>query len=334
MAISFMRALEGVTGVDILGRGQESPEDVERRVALHKRLAAGVDPWLRWRVLEREVLQAGQVVMLDGATGTEIERLAGPESMSALGWSCSANFTYPDVVKQVHYQYLAAGSDIIISNTYATNGNVMQGANMGRVSGSCTKAAVRIAQEARAEYLEDNPSVQRDPLIAGSLSCHPPKQEEGSCFDGGEWPDPMTEIENNQAHCKVLVEAGVDILFVEMLWETEHGERAVKAACDTNLPVVLCLACPIQENTSVMTAVRGQLACNQPLKLGGLGDVTLSAAIQRFTAGRANIVAICIHHTPLTLMPHAISAARSAWYEGASRPCAMTNVIKETKREA
>ena len=313
MALAFLRTMESLTGVDITGTAEERRQEQERRRQLSEELQAA-DPWDRWRALESEVLKGGGTVILDGATGTEIERVAGRESMNKHGWSCSANFTYPDVVKQVHYSYLVAGADIITSNTYATNGNVMQGAGMGRVASAATKAAVRLAVEAREEYLLAHPQCRRKPLVAGSMSCHPPKQEEGSCFDGGEWPDPMTEIENNAAHCKLLAAAGVDLIVVEMVWDCEHGERAVKAACETNLPVFLCLSCPIQENTSVMTAVRGQLACNQPLKIGGLGDVPLTEAVKRLTANRPNIVALCIHHTPLSLMPHAIAASRSVWY--------------------
>ncbi|KAJ9454618.1 Methionine synthase [Diplonema papillatum] len=308
MALSVMRLVEGVTGLNILGlKDDDSSSPLQEEDE-----GAGDDPWARWRVLEAEVLKPGGVVILDGATGSEIERLAGPDSMNELGWSCSANFTYPDVVTAVHESYLDSGADLIISNTYCTNGNVMQAAGLGSIAERSTRAAVKHAKKARRHWLGRNPGA-REPLIAGSLSCHPPKQAPGSAFDGGEWQSDEIEIENDNKHARLLAECGVDIIFCEMVWDTEHGERAVKAACDTGLPVAVCFSIPVPDHGNFMGAVKSQLAANAPLKLGGFGDTTLAEAAQRLTAGRPNIVALCIHHTPLLLMPHAIAAVRSVW---------------------
>ena len=53
--------------------------------------------------------------------GTEVERIAGPEAVSAAGWSCVQTTASPEECKQAHAAFLNAGADVIIANTYATN---------------------------------------------------------------------------------------------------------------------------------------------------------------------------------------------------------------------
>ena len=77
------------------------------------------------KIMDR--LNAGDRLLLDGATGSEIQRrgadvLKGATADSGLqAWSATANIEYPDVVQQVHQDYLRVGADIILSNNFWTN---------------------------------------------------------------------------------------------------------------------------------------------------------------------------------------------------------------------
>jgi len=71
-------------------------------------------------------LAGGGVVILDGATGTELERRGVP--MDGQAWSATANLTHPDVVRSVHEDYIRAGADVIITNTFATARNLLDAA--------------------------------------------------------------------------------------------------------------------------------------------------------------------------------------------------------------
>ena len=68
-------------------------------------------------VILDQKLAAGDVIVLDGATGTEIARIGG--AMDSAAWCAVANKTHPDAVRQVHESYLQAGADIITTNTFA-----------------------------------------------------------------------------------------------------------------------------------------------------------------------------------------------------------------------
>lgn len=69
----------------------------------------------------QEMLEHREVVVLDGATGTELERRGVP--MHGVAWSAAALETHPDIVRKVHEDYIRAGADIIITNTFATSWN-------------------------------------------------------------------------------------------------------------------------------------------------------------------------------------------------------------------
>ena len=72
-------------------------------------------------------LSAGEHLLLDGGTGSELQRrgvnvLHGVSAESGLqAWSAVANKEAPDVVLQVHQDYLRVGADIIISNNFWTS---------------------------------------------------------------------------------------------------------------------------------------------------------------------------------------------------------------------
>src|ERR687893_2320658 len=69
-------------------------------------------------------LDAGGVVILDGATGTELERRGVP--MDDVAWDAAALLTHPDTVREVHEDYIRAGADVIITNTFATARHVLE----------------------------------------------------------------------------------------------------------------------------------------------------------------------------------------------------------------
>ena len=71
-----------------------------------------------------ERLKSGGPMLMDGGTGSEIQRRGANVLVSAsaeseiLAWSATANVDYADVVQQVHQDYLRVGAEIIISNNF------------------------------------------------------------------------------------------------------------------------------------------------------------------------------------------------------------------------
>ena len=64
-------------------------------------------------------LAGGGIIILDGGTGTDIQRRGVP--MNTETWCAEANLSHPDIVRAVHGDYIEAGADVIIANTFATS---------------------------------------------------------------------------------------------------------------------------------------------------------------------------------------------------------------------
>jgi homocysteine S-methyltransferase len=170
-------------------------------------------------------LQAGQLVILDGATGTELERRGVP--MHELAWSGMALDTHPDVVREVHQDYIAAGADIITTNTFATLGLSLRGTEFENRVVEMNRTGVRLAKEAVERVPTDKPVA-----IAGSMS-----GMIGTVY----WRDaPASHAairDSYREQAEALAEGGVDLLFLEMAQDSAVAIPAIEGARTTGLPV-------------------------------------------------------------------------------------------------
>ena len=104
----------------------------------------------------------GERILIDGATGTEIEVRGVPQVDR--GWNSGGALTHPDVVRQVHEDYIRHGAEIVISNTFATGRNVTRDAGMEDQFEFLNRHAVELAVQARENM--KTPNV----LVAGGIS--------------------------------------------------------------------------------------------------------------------------------------------------------------------
>lgn len=175
-------------------------------------------------------LAAGDVIILDGATGDEISRLGG--RMDGAAWCAVANKTDPDIVRSVHEAYIRAGSDVITTNTFATARHVLAGAGLAEETVAINRRAVELAREARERVAADRPIA-----IAGSISCTVAWEPGTVSPDPLYFPTSEQESANYRELAETLAEAGVDLLILEMMLDLERAPRAIEAAVATGLPV-------------------------------------------------------------------------------------------------
>jgi S-methylmethionine-dependent homocysteine/selenocysteine methylase len=170
------------------------------------------------------------MIILDGGTGTLIQSLGAP--MDGDTWCADANFTYPEIVRQAHRQYLEAGAEVLIANTYATSPLLFN--HLGRDADVelIDAAAVRLAREA------SDGSVP----VAGSFSVMRPGIP-GT--DRSEMLRQWPEAEARRlfdAKATGMVKAGADIIAMEMMRDGDYSVWAVEAAAATGLPVWVGIA--------------------------------------------------------------------------------------------
>ena len=177
-----------------------------------------------------EKLDNGDLIILDGAIGSEIERLGGKMDLSA--WCGTANVTDPDKVRAVHESYLRAGADVITTNTFATSRHMLEAAGLGDDTVAINRKAVELAKEA-IDIVEPDRSV----AIAGSMSNTLPWLPGTVGTDASRIPSGDQQAANYREMAEALAEAGCDLLIMEMLLETTSGRRIMEAALSTGLPV-------------------------------------------------------------------------------------------------
>ena len=166
-------------------------------------------------------LDAGEILILDGAIGTELERLGAP--MHNEVWCAEALESHPDLVRQVHKNYIDAGADVITTNTYASARHAMERAGVADKVEEWNARAARLAIEARDQHTGDWPV-----YVAGAVS---------SFGKWGEY-DAAKLRSNYQELAKILADNGVDLILLEMLAaNVEDTIPAVEAATATGLPV-------------------------------------------------------------------------------------------------
>lgn len=171
---------------------------------------------------------AGELVVIDGGTGTEIQRRGG--AMDDATWCAEANLRRPDLVREVHRAYLEAGAEVIIANTFATSPLLF--ATVGRDDDVATidRAAVRLACEAVA-------AADGTAAVAGSVSTMQPVLAGDDRTDRSrQWPEAEVR-ERYLRKAGTLAEAGVDLLVMEMMRDIGPSVWATEAAMETGLPV-------------------------------------------------------------------------------------------------
>jgi S-methylmethionine-dependent homocysteine/selenocysteine methylase len=174
----------------------------------------------------RSKLSKGRTIILDGGTGTDIQKRGAP--MSGDTWCAEANATHPHIVRAVHDDYIKAGADIITANTFATS--ALSFNCYGRDADVLTydKIAVREAFAAAEGH---------DVAVAGSVSTMRPTVKGTDRTDlSVNWtPDEARKL----FHRKIanLKDCGVDLLIMEMMRDTDYSLYACEAATESGLPV-------------------------------------------------------------------------------------------------
>ena len=174
----------------------------------------------------RQKLAKGEPIILDGGTGTDIQRRGVPMSNST--WCAEANLTHPQVVSEVHADYIKAGADIIIANTFATSALLFNALDRDDELLTIDKAAVKIAKDAAKGH---------DVAVAGSMSTmRPVVAGSDRTSKQREWPEAEARALFKRK-ADNLAAAGVDFIMMEMMRDTDYSVWATEAAQATGLPV-------------------------------------------------------------------------------------------------
>jgi S-methylmethionine-dependent homocysteine/selenocysteine methylase len=230
-------------------------------------------------------IAAGDIVILDGGTGTDIQRRGVP--MNADTWSAEANLTHPEIVRSVHEDYIAAGAEIIIANTFATSPLLFNHLGRDEDVAKIDAAAVAIARQAAQERVP----------VAGSFSTmRPVVKGSDRTARQREWAKKQAK-ELLKRKADSLVSAGVDFIMMEMMRDLDYSLWATEAAVETGLPVWVGISVEAQENGRLIGFGREDFAF----------DDLINPLME--TGGKV----LCIMHSSPTDTNTAIAIAQAKW---------------------
>ncbi len=161
-----------------------------------------------------------RILVLDGAMGTMLQQksLSAEDFGGAAFEGCNEHLvrTRPDVVLAIHRAYLAAGADVVETNSFGGTALVLREYGLEDHAGELNRTAARLARQAADEFS----TTAKPRFVAG---CMGPTTKAITVTGGVTF---FELAENYFAQAKALVEGGADFLLVETCQDT----RNVKAA--------------------------------------------------------------------------------------------------------
>lgn len=182
-----------------------------------------------------------RILILDGAMGTMIQRYKLAEAdyrgsrfanseILQKGNNDLLVLTRPEIIYEIHKQYLAAGADIIETNTFNAQSISMEDYGMGHLVREINAEAARLARKAADEYSALQPDKPR--FVAGAIG---PTNKTASMSPDVNNPayravsyDDLLKAYTEQA--EALIENGVDALLIETIFDTLNAKAAIHAA--------------------------------------------------------------------------------------------------------
>lgn len=186
-------------------------------------------------------LEYGEVILLDGAISTEIEKRG--VLMDQLAWSGLGSKIGGETLLEVHKDYIRAGADVITTNTFSSARHSLAAAGHGEATREINALAVSLAKQAVEEA-----SGGRTVLVGGSISPFGAYTE----IAGFETPPLDVLRDSYREQAQILAEEGVDLILLEMLRDVERASIIVEAALETGIPVWSGFSSMVEEGKPVM----------------------------------------------------------------------------------
>ena len=172
-----------------------------------------------------KLLRHKPVLLLDGAMGTQLDK-RGLMSRGRTNLDC------PEVVREVHQQYVQCGCDILTTNTLTMNCIYIETHDVGVSVEAVNRAGAELADQA----------CDCDTFVLGNLSSTGQLLEPYGAYTEAQFVEAFGE------QAAVLADAGVDGLLIETVFDLREALCALRACKErTALPVLVCIAFQTEE---------------------------------------------------------------------------------------
>jgi S-methylmethionine-dependent homocysteine/selenocysteine methylase len=190
------------------------------------------------------VLGRNETVLMDGALGTELERRQLP--IEGAGWSALAVRDHGGVIRDIHREYIEAGARLHIVNSFALARHVLEPIGLGADFEGLNRRAVELFDEAVVSAGAD----RSQHWVAGSLSTFCANSDRSLL------PQGAALINNCHDQAQLLVNAGVDLFALDMLFDCDISLAMLQAVAPFKLPVILGFTCEWDEDNTQQLTIR------------------------------------------------------------------------------
>lgn len=197
---------------------------------------------------------AERILVLDGAMGSMIQSLGlgecdyrfkdAPEGVELKGNHECLNLSHPEIIKDIHRQYIEAGADIIETNSFSANRIVQSEYGCEELADSMAFNAARIAREAVSES-------GRKVFVAGSMGPTGKSLTMAPDMDNPAHRDydfqAMTAVMRGQIDA--LVRGGVDYIQLETCFDALTAKAVIMALESLGNPVPLVISATVSDRS-------------------------------------------------------------------------------------
>lgn len=183
----------------------------------------------------RDAIARREILVADGATGTNYQARGLERGMAPEQWLLQA----PDKVEQLHRDFVQAGSNVILTNTFGATAMRLAHAGLENDAAEVNHLAARLARQAAAAA-KPGQSV----WIAGSIG------------PSGQLLEPFGTLTREEAvaqfgaQAKALAAGGVDLLIIETQFDLGEATAAFEGArAATDLPIIVSFSFDMGTNT-------------------------------------------------------------------------------------
>jgi len=168
-----------------------------------------------------ERIKAGEVLVADGATGTNLQQRGLAYGQAPEEWL----FERPDQIMQLHRDFVEAGANIILTCTFGGTPLRLEHVGMADKAAEVNKQAVALAKQAIGD---------RNVLVAGSLGPTGQLLEPLGPLSAADCANAFAE------QARALAEAGADLLVIETQFDMAEATNAIRGVRGvTTLPLVV-----------------------------------------------------------------------------------------------
>ncbi len=235
-------------------------------------------------------ITAGETILMDGGMGSEFERrgMASPTT-----WSGGPMLTHPDLVREIHEEYIAAGAEIIITNTFGAGRDMLERGDLGHMVAEANRLGIEAAVQARR-----NAGKEDSVVIAASVATMMPKEH-------AETPVPYeTALETYREQFVEMAKGGPDVAVGEMLIRISDTLASIDAAAELGLPAWVGLSI-MQDGDELYLGIPGR---NRD---GGHASETLQDALDAIKD--RDVAAVFVMHTPVDLTGPGLEIVKRSW---------------------